>query len=70
VSEENVWTEKVQVFGGRRELHNEESRNLYTSPSIIKMVESISVNGIGHVACMEKKDAYKCYCVGQNKGSC
>jgi hypothetical protein len=31
---------KDKMTGGSRKLHNEELQNLYTSPSIIRMVES------------------------------
>jgi hypothetical protein len=30
---------KDEVGGGRRELHNEEFRNLYSSPSIIRIIK-------------------------------
>jgi hypothetical protein len=30
---------KAQVIGGWRKLHNEELRNLYSSPSIIGMIK-------------------------------
>jgi hypothetical protein len=34
----------------RRKLHTEELRNLYTSPSIIKIIKSRRMRWAGHVA--------------------
>jgi hypothetical protein len=31
---------KGEVIGGWRKLHNEEHHNLYSSPSVIKMIKS------------------------------
>jgi hypothetical protein len=43
-----------EVTGGWRKLHNEELYNLYSSPSIIRMILA------GHVARMlQKKNAYR-----------
>jgi hypothetical protein len=39
-----------EVTGGWRKLHNEELHNLYSSPSIIRMIESGGVRWGGHVA--------------------
>jgi hypothetical protein len=39
-----------EVTGGWRELHNEELRDLYSSPSIIRMIKSRRVRSAGHVA--------------------
>jgi hypothetical protein len=33
-------TKRVEVTGGRRKLSNEKLRNLYSSPSIIRMIKS------------------------------
>jgi hypothetical protein len=44
-----------EVTGGWRKLHNEELHNLYSSPSIIKMITSRSMRWAGHVARMWKK---------------
>jgi hypothetical protein len=45
---------------GWRKLHNEELRNLYSSPSIIKMIKSSTMRLAGHVARMgEKRNAYR-----------
>jgi hypothetical protein len=39
-----------QTTGGWRKLHNEELHNLYSSPSIIRMIKSRRMRGVGHVA--------------------
>jgi hypothetical protein len=49
-----------EVVGGRTKLHNEEYHNLYTSPSIIRMMKSRRMKWAGHVAPMgEKRNAYR-----------
>jgi hypothetical protein len=49
-----------EVTGGWRKLHNEELHNLYSSPSIIRMIKSGRMRWAGHVARMgEKKNAYR-----------
>jgi hypothetical protein len=35
--------------GGRRKLHNEELRYLYSSPSVIRMIRSKTIRWAGHV---------------------
>jgi hypothetical protein len=56
-----------RIFGPRsdeltrewRKLHNEELRDLYSSPSIIRIIRSRRMRYAGHVARMvEKKNAY------------
>jgi hypothetical protein len=43
-----------------RKLHNEELRDLYSSPSIIRIIKSLSMRWAGHVARMgEKRNAYR-----------
>jgi hypothetical protein len=39
-----------EVTGERRKLHNEELRDLYSSPSIIRLIESRRMRWAGHVA--------------------
>jgi hypothetical protein len=54
-----------EIIGGWRKLHNEELRNLYFSPNIIKMVK---FKGAGHVACIgQKRNAY-IVSVGNHEG--
>jgi hypothetical protein len=43
------------VTGGWRKLHNEELHNLYSSPSIIRIIKSRRMRWAGHVARMEEK---------------
>jgi hypothetical protein len=43
-----------EVRGGRRKLHNEELHNLYPSPSIVRMIESMGMRLAGHVAPMRR----------------
>jgi hypothetical protein len=45
-----------EVTGGWRELHNEELRDLYTSPSIIRMGKSRRIRWAGHVARMRGEE--------------
>jgi hypothetical protein len=56
-----------RIFGSKREevtrewrkLHNEEFRDLYSSPSIIRIIKSRRIRWAGHVARMgEKRNAY------------
>jgi hypothetical protein len=49
-----------EVTGGWRKLHNEELRDLYSSPSIIRIMKSRRMRWAGHVARMgEKRNAYR-----------
>jgi hypothetical protein len=48
------------VTGGWRNLHDEELHNLYSSPSIIRMIKSRRMRWAGYVTRMEeKKNAYR-----------
>jgi hypothetical protein len=49
-----------EVTGGWRKLHNEELHDLYSSPSIIRIIKSRSMRWAGHVARMgEKRNVYR-----------
>jgi hypothetical protein len=56
------------VTGGWRKLHNEEFHNLYSSPSIIRIIKSRRMRRAGHVARMgEKRNLYRLL-VGKPEG--
>jgi hypothetical protein len=44
-----------EVTGEWRKLHNEELRNLYSSPDIIRQIKSRQMRWAGHVARMGKE---------------
>jgi hypothetical protein len=57
-----------EVTGGWRKLHNEELRDLYSSPSIIRIIKSRRMRWAGHVAQMgEMKNGYSLL-VGRPEG--
>jgi hypothetical protein len=55
------------VIGGWRKLHIEELHNLYSSPNIIRIIKSRRMKWVGHVARMEKRNAYRIL-VGKPEG--
>jgi hypothetical protein len=56
------------VTGGWRKLHNEELHNLYSSPSIIRIMKSRRMRWARHVARMgEKRNVYRLL-VGKPEG--
>jgi hypothetical protein len=44
-----------EVTGGWRKLHNEGLHNLYSSPSIIRIIKSRRMRWAGHVACSGRR---------------
>jgi hypothetical protein len=57
-----------RVTGGWRKLHNEELHNLYSSPSIIRIIKLRRMKWAGHVAQMaEKRNVYRLL-VGKPEG--
>jgi hypothetical protein len=56
------------VTGGWRKLHNEELHNLYSSPSIIRLIKSRRMRWAGHVTRMgEKRNVFRLL-VGKSEG--
>jgi hypothetical protein len=56
------------VMGGWRKLHNEGLYNLYSSPSIIRIINSRRMRWVGHVVRMgEKRNVYRLL-VGKPEG--
>jgi len=55
-----VGPKRKDVTEGWRRQHNEELRNLYASPNIIRVIKSRSIRWVGgHVACMgEMRNTY------------
>jgi hypothetical protein len=59
---------RVEVIGGWRKLHNEEFHNLYSSPSIIRIIRPRIMRWSGHVAQIgEKRNEYRLL-VGKAEG--
>jgi hypothetical protein len=57
-----------EVTGEWRKLHNKELRDLYSSPSIIRIIKSRRMRWAGHVARIgEKRNAYRLL-VGKPEG--
>jgi hypothetical protein len=57
-----------RVTGGWRKLHSEELHNLYSSPSIIRIIKSRRMRWAGHVERMgEKRNVYRLL-VGRPEG--
>jgi hypothetical protein len=53
-------SKRDDMTGGWRKLRNEELHNMYSSPSIIRMIKSSRMRLAGHVARMdEKRNAYR-----------
>jgi hypothetical protein len=49
-----------KIVGDWRKMHNEELRNLYSSPNIIRMIKSRRTRWAGHVTCLgEKRNSYR-----------
>jgi hypothetical protein len=53
-------SKREKVTGGWKKLHNEELRDLYSSPSIIRIIKSRRMRWAGHIDRMgEKRTAYR-----------
>jgi len=44
----SIWTKRMKQAGGWRRLQNEELRNLYTSPNVIRVMKSRRMRWVGH----------------------
>jgi hypothetical protein len=62
-------SKRDEVTGGWRKLYNEELNNLYSSPSIIRIIKSKMVRWAGHVARMGKKCTVYRILVGKPEGN-
>jgi len=57
-----------ELMGEWRRLHNEELKDLYSSPNIVRMIESRRMRWAGHVACMgEERGVYRVL-LGKSEG--
>jgi hypothetical protein len=57
-----------EVTGERRKFHNEELRDLFSSPSISKIIKSRKIRSAGHIARIgEKRNVYRLL-VGKPEG--
>ena len=57
-----------EVTGEWRKLHNEELNDFYSSPHIVRVIQSIRMKWVGHVACMgERREIYRVL-VGKPEG--
>jgi hypothetical protein len=50
---------REEAIGGWRKLHNEELHNLYSSPSIIRMIKLRRMRGVGHGARMRRRGIHR-----------
>jgi hypothetical protein len=56
-----------EVIGSSRKLHNEELHNLYSSPSVIRIIKSRRMGLTGHVERTSEMNAYTIL-VGNSEG--
>jgi hypothetical protein len=52
-------SKRAEMTGGWRELHNDGIHNVYSSPSIIRMIKSRRMRWTGPVTRMVKRNAYR-----------
>ena len=54
------WPRRGEVTGEWSKLHNEEHNDLYSSPNIVRVIQSRTMRWAGHVACMgEGRGVYR-----------
>jgi hypothetical protein len=61
-------TKRYGVTGGWRKLYNDELHNLYSSPSIIRIIKPRRMRWAGHVARMGEKRNVYALLVGKPEG--
>jgi hypothetical protein len=59
---------RYKVIGGWRKLHNGELHNLYTFPSVIRMINSKRIKWVRHVACIGERRNEFWILVGRPEG--
>jgi hypothetical protein len=57
-----------EVTGGWRKLHNEELHDLYSSPSIVRVIKAKRMRWAGHVARIGEVRAHTTFWLGGLKG--
>ena len=60
--------ERDEVTGELRKLHNEELRDLYSLPNIVRVVKSRRMRWVGHVACMGERRGVHRVLMGKPEG--
>ena len=58
----------IIIIGEWRKLHNEELNDLYSSPSIVRVIKSRRLRWAGHVARMEEGRGVRKVLVGKPEG--
>ena len=61
-------SKRDEVTGEWRKLHNEELRDIYSLPNIVRMVKSRRMRWAGHVACMGEERGEHTFLVGKPEG--
>ena len=59
---------REEITGEWRKLHNEELRDLYSLPDILRVVKSRRMRRAGHVACMGEGRGVHRVLVGKSEG--
>jgi hypothetical protein len=67
-AERTFGPKRDEETGGWRKLHNEELHNLYSSPSIIRVIKSRRMRWAGHVARLGEKTNADRILVGKPEG--
>jgi hypothetical protein len=62
------WPKRDEVTGEWRKLHNEEPNDLYSLPSIVRVVKSRRMRWPGHVALMGERRGVRRVLVGKPEG--